>query len=78
MSRENQRILLEGNREFLRKNWDDVKKGEIIYFQILTMPSDRYFGPFEVIDPQKGRLKLRFDTDANVSKKNLQPLVPYE
>lgn len=57
----------------IKTPWDDLKTGDKIFFKILTVPSERHFGPFEVIDPKLGRIQIPYNTKINVNKKAVQP-----
>jgi hypothetical protein len=71
-----ERIILAFNQAFVRKSWSQVNKGDQVYFQIISVPSDRFFGPYEVIDPNKCQLKLTLGITCSMPNKNVQLLKP--
>lgn len=67
--------VLLNNHRFFKKKWTDIREGDSIYIQITTVPSDRFFGPYLVEDPEKGKLKIKYNTTIDVAKQNVQPLI---
>jgi hypothetical protein len=65
--------MINSSESLQRASWQELKKGDTIYLQIVNVPSDRYFGPYEVADPDLGRIKVTFGYEINMSLANTQP-----